>query len=354
MENKSNPQQLVSETIDLIRFPMAVFVVFIHTCSTNINVNDTTYPIYQFLRALFSNIIASVAVPTFFIISGYLFYKHLENWNWDSYYEKLKQRVKTLFVPYLLWNSMYIVFALSGAIYSVLMKRASYTVLSDWFNSEGMCSLYWGNPYPYLVPLWYIRDLMIIVLFAAIIYWFTKKMHFVLLIIAYSLFLKYDVSLASSVFYFSLGALFQIDNGRLRHLDNRNIRYLIIIIYVLLLCMKIIGLYVDLNYSEIFNKLYLIIGPMAVLCVGYELAINGWKISIKLLVNSSFFVYVFHYFLIYYIPLILRYIMGDDSQLILILVYFSSTFTIVCMSVFLYSLLNRYTPFLMKVLMGGR
>lgn len=104
--------ELISKTFTLLRFPLLIGVVMIHC--------DITAQLHPELRNqwagdvmyLFSNVIGRFSVPMFFIISGYLFFR---NGVFDTsiYIAKLRSRVNTLLIPYLLWN-------LIGFIYFVI------------------------------------------------------------------------------------------------------------------------------------------------------------------------------------------------------------------------------------------
>ena len=76
MDNK-----LLSNTINFLRFPLTVAVVYIHfnISRKGISVHGLNYGTdnpdwYTFIINLFSSVIASIAVPLFFLISGYLFF----------------------------------------------------------------------------------------------------------------------------------------------------------------------------------------------------------------------------------------------------------------------------------------
>ena len=113
MNNKTevNREQLQSKVIEFLRFPLIVGVVLIHTQVTKINgvVGDIAapypfngvYPLYEFFHCLFVNIITRVAVPLFFVFSGYLFFYKNRSFTFGTYFMKLKKRVRSLLVPYL-------------------------------------------------------------------------------------------------------------------------------------------------------------------------------------------------------------------------------------------------------------
>lgn len=69
-----------SETISYLRLPLIVLVVMIHSKFDGVVVNgvdlmhEGSFPCYSTISTLISNIIASIAVPLFYFISGFLFF----------------------------------------------------------------------------------------------------------------------------------------------------------------------------------------------------------------------------------------------------------------------------------------
>lgn len=97
MEKKN----LQSKVIDVLRFPMIVGVVLWHSFFEGImglDIPDSGIPIYHTTSFFISRILASVAVPLFFFISGYLFFFRT-TFSVDVYKKKLKSRIKTLLIP---------------------------------------------------------------------------------------------------------------------------------------------------------------------------------------------------------------------------------------------------------------
>ena len=96
----------ISKIIDFIRFPMACAVVLLHTPGKYTNWSHYTlddlkyFSLYDHM-SLISNIICQIAVPIFFLISGYLFYNKEK-----SYTQKLRKRTKTILMPYFIWNGI--------------------------------------------------------------------------------------------------------------------------------------------------------------------------------------------------------------------------------------------------------
>lgn len=77
--------QLTYKVFDWLRFPLIVGVVFIHSFGTPFNYEaldiNNLYGIdyYNLFRVSISKVLTHVCVPTFYFISGYLFFKGLES-----------------------------------------------------------------------------------------------------------------------------------------------------------------------------------------------------------------------------------------------------------------------------------
>ena len=150
---------LQSQVISFLRFPLIVAVVFIHTQITaigGIKANLSApfqfagqFPIYETTVFLVAQIFARLAVPLFFIFSGFLFFKKCDEFNTSTYFNKLKKRTHSLLIPYLFWNLLFIVLSSQFA-----------DSIKDWLI------LFWR---PASLQLWFIRDLMVVVLFSPLI-----------------------------------------------------------------------------------------------------------------------------------------------------------------------------------------
>lgn len=104
-QNISFSQQ--SRILDKLRFPLACMVVVIH-CKINQGgwvlpqwSNFTYSDLSVVIQILFSTILSGIAVPMFYLMSGYFFFYKIDVFDSNVYRAKLKKRISTLLVPYL-------------------------------------------------------------------------------------------------------------------------------------------------------------------------------------------------------------------------------------------------------------
>lgn len=100
-----------SKALSFMRFPLASLIVLLHTGIT-CGPEDFTYYLANYINAP----IVQLAVPTFFFMSGYLFFIGKEEYNFNIYISKLKKKITTLVIPYIIWNLIAIFFLYSLSI----------------------------------------------------------------------------------------------------------------------------------------------------------------------------------------------------------------------------------------------
>lgn len=204
--------KIASQTITLSRFPLAVMVVFIHS------VGDLNAP-YAHLRDFISHPLLSFVVPAFFIMSGYLFFLNIEDKPVSVWYKyKIKNRVKTLLIPYICWN-----------LVTLMLDFLKYVRHSAcWINYDN--TSVWSIVYktfldyqPIDLPLWYIRDLILLVIISPILYNLLRRfacLSIIAIAIWYFIGIKVLINPVSMLF-FSLGGLLAIKNEDLLMLNKK-------------------------------------------------------------------------------------------------------------------------------------
>ncbi|WP_343563103.1 acyltransferase [Sphingobacterium sp.] len=368
---KTAAEDLQSKTIDFLRFPLIVGVVFIHTDFSDIvmggvkQISFVNYPIFSFIFSLFSKVIFELCVPLFFFISGFLFFYKTAGFSWEIYLQKLKKRVRSLLVPYIFWNLAVIVFLLlaqtffSGTLVSGRNKLITDYSLTDWLWSLWDTSHV--NPHlrktlPVNSPFWFIRDLMVVVLSSPLIYVLIKKLKAYAVILLGLLWIFnpffYLPGLSTvAFFFFTAGAYFSINNknfvGAMRPLLS-----IALIVYVLLVVAQLVfrGLawWADLYCAGIM------IGVVAVVAVSAHFIERGsWRTN-AFLAESSFFIYAYHRLPLVFVIKFLFMLLKPQAEGLLLFLYLACPTIIIVLGLVIYSLLKQFWPRFTAMISGGR
>lgn len=151
----------VDHRIALMSLVSAVMVVFIHTAQ-----HPTKEMLSWWSMQIFGHGICNMAVPFFFIVSGYFLGLHFGESGW--WRMQVLKRIKTILVPFFVWN--FINFAHSIGFALIINLKAGVAWNSDLpanlANMMRVCGIY--PDYPFSVPTWYLRALFIYVLISPI------------------------------------------------------------------------------------------------------------------------------------------------------------------------------------------
>lgn len=141
-------------------FICACLVVFIHLPLGEASAGGALW----WFKELFVRGVCQIAVPFFFCVSGYFLGKRLDEPGW--WQSAVRKRVRSLFIPYLIWSALYLDMALSVVLAANIVagRPLSTNMLVDGFLPAMVH--YLGLDFtelPALVPLWYVRALLVFV-----------------------------------------------------------------------------------------------------------------------------------------------------------------------------------------------
>ena len=282
------------DIIRQLRFPMIVLVTYAPSygkVTEGFSLVVSEWNTYEFLKLLVSQTLVKVAVPVFFIMSGYLFFANVEKWSINVYKTKILRRMKTLLIPYLIWN----------LLMAVKMKTFSWNIFwvfwcpagiqTDWFGQEQWMTA------PANMPLWFLRDLIIVSLFTPIIYILVRKFGSWLMILLTILYLSGICAFISglsayAVYFFTFGAFFSI--RRVDLLENLMRfewpAYILSIVFAIAMM---------LTYNTpVFSSLMLcfrLVGAVAVFCLASRILSSTSKRLPSMVCDSAYFIYLSHY-----------------------------------------------------------
>ena len=109
-----------------------------------------------------------VAVPFFFVCSGFFLGRHCGEIGWWP--RECLKRVRSLLLPYLIWSAVFAIIGVGASVVASLAHgRDAWAGLptgwSHWLRVIGI----YPFDYPLLVPLWYVRSLLVFVVLSPLL-----------------------------------------------------------------------------------------------------------------------------------------------------------------------------------------
>ena len=376
--------QLQSMTIDLLRFPLTIMVIFIHMNPIVSNLINADFSIlsgrgiYNIVGVIFSHVLSNVAVPAFFLISGFLFFVNFQDWSWTKYKEKMCSRIYSLVIPYILWNLVpflitFIYIMLGGQNElpngTYLIEDTSWHIFYDCNEWEHYKVNWLGDKLrmtgPYILSLWFLRDLIVVSCLSPLIYFAIRRFKIYVLLVLFFAFISRIWTLIpgfhiNAFFFFTLGAYFALNRLNIIFLVNKYRSFLIIVCFILLILMTIF----NGGYTVIGQNIYpffILTGVFTSFLIG-SICILKFNIRPnKSLVSSCFFIYAFHTVTIPSVgsPLgiskkIMCYVVPGSSVIKDILCFLFSPFVTVLICVFVLVIARRFLPQLTLFFSGNK
>lgn len=345
-----NQPSVQSQTIDILRFPMAALVVLLHTAALGVG---STHPVYATLCIVFGRGICRVAVPCFFLISGYLFFSKLEDkWDTSIWLEKLKKRAKTLLVPYIIWNLMAAV-AIWG--YHWLFARTHGEAYPGFYEhivaSRGLWDDAGGLPFD--GPLWFVRYLLIFVVAAPLFWLFVKYLRIWGLLILTFVFIVFG-HIPEGVVFFAAGAWFRVEKkDMLFEFDKMKVGFTTLAVLSLVVLTLSFRAYPE-RY-RIASSIFIIAGTAVFFMLAGGAAKKGMKMP-SILISSSFFIFAAHNILILhdFSHWIILHVLPFQGEWMECVDLFLRPTIAVLTCLVLYQVMERVTPKILSILTGGR
>ena len=316
------------------------------------------YLLYDLFNNIIAEEIARVAVPLFFVISGYLFFYNTDL-NLKSYKTKLIKRFHSLLIPYILWNIFVGIFQYISQKYLNEITSGGKSFILDYKWYEWI-KIFWNftDGTPICNQFWFIRDLMVIVIISPLIYFFIKKTKIYGLLLIFILYLTNSLPKFSfysvEPYYFFLGAYFSINKIDIVDFSTQYFKNKIWLYSVLLLLSVLISYqYIPLN-NNYFHKLTVLIGIFLSFSIIRNLLANGTIVTRKKLADSTFFLYAYHMLPTSLLcKLWIKYLQPNTSfELILSFILIDSI--IVIIGYYLYNILRNMMPNFMAIICGNR
>lgn len=192
--------QEVSNKIANMGFVCALLVVYIHVEGHPENIGSIPWMIWYFMRYVF----ASIAVPFFFVVSGYFIGKKSQDEDW--WRGAMLKRLKTLFIPFVIWCS--IMLAIQRVLLPTVARLAHVSLHVDPLTLDVLLARFGLDLFdtPAIQPYWYVRALLIFVAVSPILVFAVRKFGFRIIALLIVFYLMVDPGYAGKSSDFWLGA----------------------------------------------------------------------------------------------------------------------------------------------------
>jgi len=330
--------KLLSEQIKMMSVLCTFLVVWRH--STNM---VAFYGVYEQVPLIVSQTewtlsqFTNVAVPLFFMISGFFFFSK-SYYQIRSYAAMLKKKGCTLFIPFLIWNV--IGFGILLIAHEIVLPHSFFDFLYGILMSE------------YDGVLWFVRNLMIMMLLYPLYGWlFVINRWWLYIPILIGLIIWWipdDCSI-----YSSQGWFFFLSGGIIGNKCVNVLNHTILKEYVLLFLGIWIGMCLCFQYGGAFMaKATIILGIISVFAITNSLSKYEAVILLKIS-PYCFFIYVTHVFLIKALKITAAQMFYQDMIMALV-AYFLLPLITFCVLLCVGWRWKRLAPVSYNICVGGR
>lgn len=145
-------------------FVFSLLVIWVHSYNAELYLGKSPeMEIVYRLEHRIGDGLGQIAVPGFFMISGYLFYR---DFTWSRLGEKWSRRIRSVLIPYILWNFLYYMGYVIGSRLPWMTEVVGKGVIPfDLFTAVDAVI-----NYTYNYVFWYLFQLILLILLAPVLY----------------------------------------------------------------------------------------------------------------------------------------------------------------------------------------
>lgn len=331
----------LSEKIRKLSALSMMLIVWLHAQLLEYSVGNV-----EFLQRFCTQGITRIAVPLFFILSGYLYFQNINKFSVLVYKTKTISRIRSLLFPFIIWSIFGFV-AVSVFQYYVPSSFKSAGVVREYRFQEVLYTIFWKPIGAH--QLWFIRDLFCLFILSPIIYYATKYVGRLYLIILFAIWLigkQYLISI-ESVFFVSLGSWIAINKKGILE-NRRDCKLASIILGLLWIVLCLIVQYFQIGYSA--SCLCIVVG-LIFIWLFYD-SYPSFFNFLECIIKYPFFIYCFHEPLMTVLKGI--FLKVSYIQLWLLFVYIVVPFLTIYISNLIATLLKANFSTVYKIITGGR
>ncbi len=351
----------LSVKLKAISFFLTILVVCIHSYNLRIIRNGEVLRINKecnsFFQYFFSQGLATIAVPLFFIISGYLFFQNIENGIISDFINKYKKRIHTLVIPYLLWSIFGVLYAL--IIQTIISKPFFTKVQIRDYSLFDLLYVIFCDPIPY--QFWFIRDLIVLIFISPLIFWAVKYLKYftvLVLLLTWLFNVNFVIFNSEALFFFTIGSFFSLKKIKHEKFKLENKYLFFIVSWILLVLFETILIYEDSQNNNILTAIHktgLLFGILSIWVLYDRLFKNREISSFKVysFFQFSFFLYALHEPVLSFFKVFLFHFLGETAFFSFITYILAPSFTIFLV-ILIGFLLKKSLPQFYYFITGGR
>jgi len=353
----------LSNKIRFVSFTSIILILYLHSYNIKMNFANESIKVYKgtfsyIIQDFVSDGICRIAVPIFFTLSGFLFFINIEQFTIRIYNQKIRKRINSLLVPFLIWSGIGILlFALlqlapeSNPYFSrhIIEKFTFVDYLNRWLI------------YPLTYQLWFLQELMVLSLISPIIYLLVKYVRHsgIIFIIAIWFF---DFTIPQLSVFWSDGILFFVLGSYLAILKiNVTVKFsakhliLLGIFWLMLISLKVYFKFENVLLVAYFLRKLSILTGLLFYWFALDRIIDRVKSNktITYLSAFTFFIYASHEPPLIIVKKLLFSIMGH-TEFSHLLIYIASPVLVLTAVISLGIILKKYVNPVYSVLTGSR
>lgn len=359
----SNYKELQSRIISFLRFPMILLVVYIHGVGFSVfeHYGNTPPRDYSIMYDIIVNGVCRIAVPLFFLISGFLFFS--EDWNKKVYLRKMRRRFHSLFIPYCLFITIAMI--IIGMLQCILpeMLSGKYKPVYE-YGWQDYLLAFWkmdGMEIPYVAPLWFVRNLMVAMIFSPVIFYGIRFANW-LFIIPFGVawlcgFNSFTIPGSMCLTFFTIGAWLRIKERNLCQF----VRPFSTLSYIVYPVLCVIGALLTKGTlaNTLVDNIAILIGIIAAINLSaWGVEHRNWRIPTAL-TSATFFVYAAHVpYIGQFVKVILLFfpkqMSGMTMDVVAWITFFVVPLIFISLLVAVYHLMKKICPRFTSILVGER
>lgn len=223
LKNDYQISAAVSQRINILKVWLIIMVVVAHSSIdavnfTSGNVTLITPAWLDILKYIVTQCIARCSVPAFFFISALLLYRKPY-----SYKTNLVKKIRSLLIPYLIINTFWIAFYFICQHVPFLSDYFSNpeNMVAEWGAAEWLKAYALTQPLPLVYPLWYLKYLFLLNIFAVVFEKVVSKFPKLSFFAFLGIWLMMEESyITQAICYWGMGCAFVYNGWKLEDADK--------------------------------------------------------------------------------------------------------------------------------------